>query len=198
MNDNAARRNGRCRGALPVGPWNRRAINARRAAGSSRAASTCASAKASAPACWLIDAYWALARDSALPLLAIQVNPDRHQIRLHEAYGRRIQSRDRPPRTDVPQPLAWIILGDEPGGALAPSSADVNANARIRLDVPDVARPAPVLGNDPKDPVVEAVGDRVASRLPGLATNGLQDRDPRRRNPDAKQPADDGIDRVPG
>jgi hypothetical protein len=32
MNDNAARRNGRCRGARPVGPWNTRAISARRAA----------------------------------------------------------------------------------------------------------------------------------------------------------------------
>ena len=54
MNDNAARRNGRCRGAWPVGPWNTRAISARRAAGSSRTAATCAPAKASAPASWLI------------------------------------------------------------------------------------------------------------------------------------------------
>jgi hypothetical protein len=54
MNDSAARRNGRCRGARPVGPRNTRAINARRAAGSSRTAATCAPAKASAPAWWLI------------------------------------------------------------------------------------------------------------------------------------------------
>jgi hypothetical protein len=44
------RRNGRCRGARPVGPWNTRAIKARRAAGLSRAAATCASAHPSAPA----------------------------------------------------------------------------------------------------------------------------------------------------
>ena len=50
MNDNAARRNGRCRGARPVGPRNTRAISARRAAGSSRTAATCAPARASAPA----------------------------------------------------------------------------------------------------------------------------------------------------
>jgi hypothetical protein len=54
MNDNAARRNGRCRGARPVGPRNTPAINARRAAGSSRTTATCAPAKASAPAWWLI------------------------------------------------------------------------------------------------------------------------------------------------
>ena len=54
MNDNAARRNGRCRGALPVGPRNSRAINARRAAGSSRTAATWASAEASASAWSLI------------------------------------------------------------------------------------------------------------------------------------------------
>jgi hypothetical protein len=48
MADNAARRNGRCRGALAVGPWNTRAIKARRADGSSRAAATCASAESSA------------------------------------------------------------------------------------------------------------------------------------------------------
>ena len=42
INDNAARRNGRCRGARPVGPWNTHPINARRAAGSSRTAATCA------------------------------------------------------------------------------------------------------------------------------------------------------------
>jgi hypothetical protein len=57
MNDNAARRNGRCRRARPVGPWNTRAINARRAAGSSRTAATCVSAEASAPASWLIAEY---------------------------------------------------------------------------------------------------------------------------------------------
>ena len=54
MNDIAARRNGRCRGARPVGPWKIRDINARRAAGSSRTAATCASAEASAPAWSLI------------------------------------------------------------------------------------------------------------------------------------------------
>jgi hypothetical protein len=54
INDNAARRNGRCRGARPVGPRNTRAINARRAAGSSRTAATCTPAKSSAPAWWLI------------------------------------------------------------------------------------------------------------------------------------------------
>ena len=54
MNDNAARRNGRCRGARPVGPRNTCAIKASRAAGSSRTAVTCAPAKASAPAWWLI------------------------------------------------------------------------------------------------------------------------------------------------
>jgi hypothetical protein len=52
MNDSAARRNGRWRGARPGGPRNTRAINAIRAAGSSRTAATCASA--SAPACRLI------------------------------------------------------------------------------------------------------------------------------------------------
>jgi hypothetical protein len=50
MNDNAARRNGTWRGAWPIGPWNRRPINASRAAGSSRTAATCASADASASA----------------------------------------------------------------------------------------------------------------------------------------------------
>jgi hypothetical protein len=55
MKDNAARLNGRCRGARPVGPWKTRAINARRAAGSSRTAATCASARTSAPSCWLIQ-----------------------------------------------------------------------------------------------------------------------------------------------
>jgi hypothetical protein len=50
MNDNAARRNGRCCGASPVGPRNSRAIIARRAAGSSRTNATCTSAQASAPA----------------------------------------------------------------------------------------------------------------------------------------------------
>ena len=54
MNDNAARRNGRCRGALPVGPLNSRAINARRAAGSSRTDATWASAEANAAAWSLI------------------------------------------------------------------------------------------------------------------------------------------------
>ena len=54
MNDNAARRNGRCRGARPVGPRNTCAISARRAAGSSRTAATCAPARASAPAWSLI------------------------------------------------------------------------------------------------------------------------------------------------
>ena len=54
MNDNAARRNGRCCGAWPVGPWNTCAINARRASGSSRTAATCSSANASAPAWSLI------------------------------------------------------------------------------------------------------------------------------------------------
>jgi hypothetical protein len=49
MNDNAARRNGRCRGARPVGPWNKRAISARRASGSSRTAVTCSSTEARAP-----------------------------------------------------------------------------------------------------------------------------------------------------
>ena len=49
MNDNAARRNGRCRGALPVGPWKTRAISSSRAAGTSRTAATCASAETSAP-----------------------------------------------------------------------------------------------------------------------------------------------------
>ncbi len=49
MNDSAARRKGRCRGARPVGPWYVRASRAIRAAGSSRAAATCASAQARAP-----------------------------------------------------------------------------------------------------------------------------------------------------
>ena len=44
MNDNAARRNGRCRGARPVGPW-WSGRPARRAAGSSRAAATRASCR---------------------------------------------------------------------------------------------------------------------------------------------------------
>ena len=48
MNDSAARRNGRCRGARPVGPWYVRSSSARRASGSSRTAATCASAQASA------------------------------------------------------------------------------------------------------------------------------------------------------
>jgi hypothetical protein len=48
MNDNAASRNGTWRAARPVGPWNRRAIKARRAAGSSRTAATCRSAAANA------------------------------------------------------------------------------------------------------------------------------------------------------
>jgi hypothetical protein len=51
----AARRNGRCRGARPVGPWNTCAIRARRAAGSSRTATTCSPATASAPA-WSVIA----------------------------------------------------------------------------------------------------------------------------------------------
>ena len=48
MNESAARRNGRCRGARPVGPWNSRSISARRAAGSSRTAATWASTQSSA------------------------------------------------------------------------------------------------------------------------------------------------------
>ena len=94
------------------------------------------------------------------------------------------------------QSFSWIIVGNKPGGALAPSSAYANANTRVRLDVPDVARPATVLGDDPEDAVVEAVGNRVASRPPGLAADRLQDRSPRGRKPEAKQPADDGIDHV--
>ena len=66
----------------------------------------------------------------------------------------------------------------------------------IGLDVPDIARPAPVLSDDPEDPVVEAVGNRVASRSSGLAAGRLQERDPRRRKPETKQPADDGIEHV--
>src|SRR5918992_1558892 len=129
-------------------------------------------------------------------VLAVEVDPDRHQIRLHEAYGRRVQSRDRVPRDDVPQSLSWVIVGHEPGRALAPSPADANANVGIRLDVPDVVGPAPVLGDDPEDPAVETVGDRVAPRLAGLAPGGLQDRRPGRWKSEAKQPAHHGIDQV--
>jgi hypothetical protein len=52
--DIAARRNGRCRGARPVGPWYVRSTRAKRASGLSRAAATCASAQASASCCSLI------------------------------------------------------------------------------------------------------------------------------------------------
>ncbi len=48
MNDSAARRNGRCFGARPVGPWYVRTTRSRRPAGSSRTAATCASAEARA------------------------------------------------------------------------------------------------------------------------------------------------------
>src|ERR687898_3335380 len=116
-------------------------------------------------------------------VLAVEVDPDRQQIRLQETYGRRTQSRDRVTRIDEPQSFSGIILGDEPGGPVVPSPAYANANARVRLDVPDVARTAPVLGDDPENPVVETVGNRVAPRLPRLATDGLQDRDPRGRKP---------------
>ena len=94
------------------------------------------------------------------------------------------------------QSFSWIIVGNKPGGALAPSSAYANANTRVRLDVPDVARPVTVLGDDPEDAAVEAVGNRVASRPPGPAADRLQDRSPRGRKPEAKKPADDGIDHV--
>ena len=66
----------------------------------------------------------------------------------------------------------------------------------IRLDVPDIARPAPVLGDDPEGAVVEAVGNRVASRPHGLAAGRFQNRSSRRRKPKSKQPADDGIDHI--
>jgi hypothetical protein len=49
-----ARRNGRCRGARPIGPWYVRSTRAKRASGLSRAAATCASAQASASCCSLI------------------------------------------------------------------------------------------------------------------------------------------------
>lgn len=107
-----------------------------------------------------------------------------------------MQSRDRAPRGDVAQSFTWIIVGNKLGGALAPSSADANANTGVRLDVPYVARPATVLGDDPEDVVVQAVGNRVASRPPGLAAGRLQDRSPRGRKPEAKERSDDGIEHV--
>jgi hypothetical protein len=48
INDIAARRNGRCRGARPIGPLYVRASSPKRAAGLSRTISTCASAHAAA------------------------------------------------------------------------------------------------------------------------------------------------------
>ena len=90
--------------------------------------------------------------------------------------------------------FAWVVVRDQPGGACAPSTADANPNPGIGLNVPDVARSAAVLGDDPKDAVVEAVGNRSASRLSGLASDGLQDRRPRGGKAEAEEAADDGID----
>ena len=67
----------------------------------------------------------------------------------------------------------------------APSSADAKPDMGIRLDVPDIARPAPVLGDDPEDAVVEAIGNRVASsaaRTCGRWSPGSQSPGPEARD----------------
>ena len=92
------------------------------------------------------------------------------------------------------QAFPWVVAGDKPGGACAPPTADANPNPGIRLDVSDVACPAAVLGDDPKDAVVEAVCNRSASRASGLASDGLQDRRPRGGKAEAEEAADDRVD----
>src|SRR5918994_3370568 len=103
MNDNAARRNGRCRGARPVGPRYVRTRRARRAAGSSRAAATCASAQASAPAGCLVAGPGSLpAMSKRLPLptatiqLAVAAGPTGAVVAATEERGHAVpEARDR-------------------------------------------------------------------------------------------------------
>ena len=132
-------------------------------------------------------------RESGLPLLTNQLNPVR-LIGLHQAYGRRLTSRSI--LAGCSAAALEVIVRDNLGRALAPSTADADPDMGIRLDVPDIARPAPVLGDDPEGAVVEAVGNRVASRPHGLAAGRFQNRSSRRRKPKSKQPADDGIDHI--
>ena len=106
-----------------------------------------------------------------------------------------MKSRDRPPRRDVRSRSRGSSSGTSRAAPLR-HRRPMRTNTGLCLDVPYVARPATVLGDDPEDAVVEAVGNRVASRPPGLAAGRLQDRSARDRKPETKQPADDGIKHV--
>jgi hypothetical protein len=88
---------------------------------------------------------------------------------------------------------SWIVVRHHVGGAGAPAPADPDPHARVGLDVAHVGGLAAVLGDGPAGVAVDGRSDGRASRLAGLASRRLEDRDPGHRQPGVRGGLDEGV-----
>jgi hypothetical protein len=121
----------------------------------------------------------------------VEVDPDREQLGSHRADDRAVQ-----PVADPALTLARVVVSEQVRGPRAPASGGEHAHAGARDDVADVARLAPVLGDDPERPSVEPVPDRGAARLAARAPCRLE-HGPAPDEAERHRPLHEGIDRVP-
>src|SRR5262249_55864653 len=126
-------------------------------------------------------------RLSADLAVGLQVDADHEQLRARPADDLRVRASPRIPRHDSLKPFPWILV-DDGRDAGAPPPADVDPDTWLRLDVPDVVRVPPVLGDDPEHVAVKAIGHRRHARDAALAANRLD----QRRAPTTKAQANRG------
>jgi hypothetical protein len=118
-------------------------------------------------------------RDMPPDVSAIQINPNREQLRAEEADGGGIAGAPRQLIREPALARAGIIIEKQSGGAAIPASpqpvAQFHAHPRTDHNIANVAGLLAVLCHDPKLSTHESVAHGGAAWFPAVATGRFQE-----------------------